>query len=89
MQLAEFATADCLGLVLAHRQNFTDGSIAKGTLLTAVHLAEFGAAGIDTLICACPAATFSTKDNACFSCACPVSNASSFAIDCLSNTDNS
>ena len=29
MQLAEFATADCQGLVLAHRQNFADGSISK------------------------------------------------------------
>ena len=53
MQLAEFATADCQGLVLAHRQNFVDGSLAKGTILTASHVAELGAAGIDRLICAC------------------------------------
>ena len=45
MQLAEFATADCQGLVLAHRQNFADGSLPKGTILTAGHLAELGAAG--------------------------------------------
>ena len=64
MQLAEFATADCLGLVLAHRQNFTDGSIAKGTLLTADHLAEFGAAGIYTLICARPDAGDVHEDEA-------------------------
>ena len=64
MKLAEFATADCLGLVLAHRQNYTDGSIAKGTLLTADHLAEFGAAGIDTLICACPDAGDVHEDEA-------------------------
>ena len=42
MLLAEFAIADCQGLVLAHRQNFADGSIAKGTLLTANHLAKLG-----------------------------------------------
>ena len=64
MQLAEFATADCQGLVLAHRQNFADGSIAKGTLLTADHLAELGAAGIDTLICACPDAGDVHEDEA-------------------------
>ena len=29
MQLAEFATADCQGLVLAHRQNFADGSLQR------------------------------------------------------------
>ena len=44
MQLAEFALTDCQGLVLAHRQNFTDGSLAKGTILTTGHLAELGAA---------------------------------------------
>ncbi|MGB2289067.1 MAG: hypothetical protein ACPH52_04910, partial [Candidatus Puniceispirillaceae bacterium] len=64
MQLAEFATADCQGLVLAHRQNFADGSIAKGTLLTADHLAELGAAGIDTLICARPDAGDVHEDEA-------------------------
>ena len=64
MQLAEFATADCQGLVLAHRQNFADGTIAKGTLLTADHLAELGAAGIDTLICARPDAGDVHEDEA-------------------------
>ena len=54
MQLAEFALTDCQGLVLAHRQNFADGTLAKGTILTADHLAELGAAGIDRLICARP-----------------------------------
>ena len=64
MLLAEFATADCQGLVLAHRQNFADGSIAKGTLLTANHLAELGAAGIDKLICARPDAGDVHEDEA-------------------------
>ena len=64
MLLAEFATADCQGLVLAHRQNFADGSIAKGTLLTANHLAELGAAGIDRLICARPDAGDVHEDEA-------------------------
>ena len=64
MLLAEFATADCQGLVLAHRQNLADGSIAKGTLLTANHLAELGAAGIDKLICARPDAGDVHEDEA-------------------------
>jgi molybdenum cofactor cytidylyltransferase len=64
MLLAEFATADCQGLVLAHRQNFADGSIAKGTLLTANHLAELGGAGIDRLICARPDAGDIHEDEA-------------------------
>ena len=64
MQLAEFATADCQGMVLAHRQNFADGSIAKGTLLTADHLAELGAAGIDALTCARPDAGDVHEDEA-------------------------
>ena len=64
MQLAEFATADCQGMVLAHRQNFADGSIAKGTLLNADHLAELGAAGIDTLTCARPDAGDVHEDEA-------------------------
>ena len=64
MQLAEFATADCQGLVLAHRQNFADGSLAKGTILTAGHLAELGAAGIDRLICARPDAGDVHEDDA-------------------------
>lgn len=46
MQLAEFARADCQGLVLAHRQNFADGSMAKGTVLTADHLEKLRTAGI-------------------------------------------
>ena len=64
MQLAEFATADCQGLVLAHRQNFADGSLPKGTILTAGHLAELGAAGIDRLICARPDAGDVHEDEA-------------------------
>jgi len=64
MQLAEFATADCQGLVLAHRQNFADGSLVKGTILTAGHLAELGAAGIDRLICARPDAGDVHEDEA-------------------------
>ena len=64
MQLAEFVTADCQGLVLAHRQNFANGSIAKGTLLTADHLAEIGAAGIATLVCARPDAGDVHEDEA-------------------------
>ena len=64
MLLAEFATVDCQGLVLAHRQNFADGSIAKGTLLAANHLAELGAAGIDRLICTRPDAGDVHEDEA-------------------------
>ena len=64
MQLAEFATADCQGLVLAHRQNFADGSLAKGTILTAGHIADLGAAGVDRLICARPDAGDVHEDEA-------------------------
>jgi hypothetical protein len=34
MKLADFATADCLGLVLAHRQTSGSGNLKKGTILT-------------------------------------------------------
>jgi molybdenum cofactor cytidylyltransferase len=54
MQLAEFATTDCTGLVLAHRQNFVGSSLAKGTLLTDQHLAALIAAGVKKLVCARP-----------------------------------
>ena len=54
MQLAEFARADCQGLLLAHRQNFADSSMAKGTVLTADHLEKLRIAGIERLICARP-----------------------------------
>ena len=64
MQLAEFATTDCQGLVLVHRQNFADGSLPKGTILTAGHLAELGAAGIGRLICARPDAGDVHEDEA-------------------------
>ena len=42
MQLAEFALADCQGFVLAHRQNFAGGSIAKGTVLLAFYAIGLG-----------------------------------------------
>ena len=54
MQLAEFATTDCTGLVLAHRQNFVGSSLAKGTLLTDQHVAALIAAGVEKLVCARP-----------------------------------
>ena len=54
MQLAEFATTDCAGLVLVHRQNFVGSSLAKGTLLTDQHLAALIAAGVKKLVCARP-----------------------------------
>ena len=49
MQLAEFATTDCTGLVLAHRQNFVGSSLAKGTVLTDQHVAALMAAGVETV----------------------------------------
>ena len=64
MQLAEFARADCQGLVLAHRQNFADGSMAKGTVLTADHLEKLRKAGIERLICARPDADDVHEDEA-------------------------
>ena len=64
MQLAEFARADCQGLVLAHRQNFADGSMAKGTVLTADHLEKLRTAGIERLICARPDADDVHEDEA-------------------------
>ena len=64
MRLAEFARADCQGLVLAHRQNFAGGSLAKGTVLTAEHLKKLGAAGIGRLICARPDAGDVHEDEA-------------------------
>ncbi|MDC1120422.1 molybdopterin-binding/glycosyltransferase family 2 protein [Alphaproteobacteria bacterium] len=54
MQLAEFATTDCTGLVLAHRQNFVGSSLAKGTVLTDQHVAALIAAGVEKLVCARP-----------------------------------
>ena len=54
MQLAEFATTDCTGLVLAHRQNFVGSSLAKGTVLNDQHVAALMAAGVEKLVCARP-----------------------------------
>jgi len=54
MQLAEFLTINCEGLILAHRQNFAGTSLAKGTALTKDHVAALLAAGVDRLICASP-----------------------------------
>lgn len=64
MQLAELSTIDCEGLILAHRQNFSGGSLAKGAVLTADKVAALVAAGIDKLVCARPEAGDIHEDDA-------------------------
>jgi molybdenum cofactor cytidylyltransferase len=54
MKLADFATADCLGLVLAHRQTSGSGNLKKGTILTAAMVAQLQKDGVTSLICAKP-----------------------------------
>ena len=54
MKLANFALADCLGLVLAHRQTGRSGNLKKGTILTAKMVAQLKKDGVTSLICAKP-----------------------------------
>ena len=54
MKLADFALADCLGLVLAHRQTSGSGNLKKGTILTAAMVAQLQKDGVTSLVCAKP-----------------------------------
>ena len=40
MKLADLALADCLGLVLAHRQTISSGNLKKCTILTTEMVAQ-------------------------------------------------
>ena len=54
MKLADFATADCLGLILAHRQTSSSVNLKKGTILTEPILAQLQKNGVTSLVCAKP-----------------------------------